>query len=126
MDYFSDGKAGIDKEDERDRARARYLQALKPMRQPSSWDIWLSVYGHAVTEAETNNVAEVLYLHDVMRDFLVAIMKAVPTWSIPFQGHKSRDVDINRKEMMKRFREHMSSLDPIKGKQQRGAVAAAG
>lgn len=106
--------AGVDKEDERDRARARYLQALRPMRQPSSWDIWLSEYDHAATEAETNNVAEVQSFHDVMRDFLVAIMKAAPTWGISFQEHRSRDADINRKEMMKRFREHMALLHPIK------------
>jgi len=117
---------GVDKEDERDRARARYLQALKPMRQPSNWDTWLSEYDHAATEAETNNVAEIQSFHDVKKDFLVAIMKAAPTWGISFQEHRSRDVDINRKEMMKRFREHMALLHPIKGKPQRGAFAAAG
>ena len=63
--------AGVDKEDERDRARARYLQALKPMRQPSSWDIWLSEYDHAATEAETNHVAEVQSFRDVMKDFQI-------------------------------------------------------
>ena len=55
---------GVDKEDERDRARARYLQALKPMRHPSNWDTWLTEYDHAATEAEMNNVAEVQSTHD--------------------------------------------------------------
>ena len=117
---------GIDKEDERDRARARYLQALKPMRQPSNWDTWLIEYDHAATEAETNKVGEVQSIHDVMKDFLVAIMKAAPTWGTSFQESGRRDADMNRKEMMKRFREHMVILHPLKGKQQKGAFAAAG
>jgi len=115
---------GVDKEDERDRARARYLQALKPMRQPANWETWLTEYDQAATEAETNNVAEVQSTHDTMKDFLTAILKAAPTWGVSFQETGRREANMTRKEMMKRFREHMAILHPIKGKQHRGAFAA--
>jgi hypothetical protein len=117
---------GVDKNDERDRARARYLQALRPMRQPGNWEIWLTEYDHAATDAETENVSEVQLIHDIINDFIVAIMKVAPTWGVSFQEHGRRDATMTRKEMMKRFREHMSFLHPSKGKQQRSAFAAGG
>ena len=115
---------GIDAEDERERARDRYLSSLKPMRQATSWDTWLSEYDHAAKAAETEGVAEVQNINDVMRDFLRAIMKVAPTWEVTFKENGRREKNMTRKQMMKRFREHMSDHYPIKGRQQRGAFAA--
>ena len=115
---------GIDAEEERERARDRYLNALKPMRNPGGWDIWLSEYDHAATNAETEGVAEVQNIYDVTRDFLRAIIKVAPTWEVTFKENGRREKNMTRKEMMKRFREHMSDHYPTKGRQQRGAFAA--
>ncbi|PVH92099.1 hypothetical protein DM02DRAFT_701515 [Periconia macrospinosa] len=103
---------GVDEEEERERARIRYLNALKPMRQASNWDTWLAEYDNAATEAETEKVAEVHQVNDVKRDFLAAVMKVAPSWETSFQEVGRRDKSINRKEMMKRFREHMSHHHP--------------
>ena len=70
---------GVDKEEERERARSRYLTALKPMKQASTWDAWLAEYDHAATEAETEKVAEAQQINDMIRDFLAAVMKVAPT-----------------------------------------------
>jgi hypothetical protein len=75
---------GIDDEEERERARDRYLLALKPMKQPTNWDTWLIEYDHAASTAEAEKVAEVQNIQDVMRDFLRAIMKVAPTWEVTF------------------------------------------
>jgi hypothetical protein len=112
---------GIDAEEERERARDRYLAALKPMRQASSWDTWLTEYNHAATTAETEGVSEVQNLVDITRDFLRAILKVAPTWEISFKEHGRREKNMTRKEMMKRFREHMSEHHPVKGKYRGGA-----
>jgi len=112
---------GIDAEEERERARDRYLSALKPMRQASSWDTWLTEYDHAATTAETEGVSEVQNIVDITRDFLRAILKVAPTWEISFKEHGRREKNMTRKEMMKRFREHMSEHHPIKGKYRGGA-----
>ena len=117
---------GIDDEEERERARDRYLAALKPMKQPSNWDTWLIEYDHAASTAETEKVAEVQNIQDVMRDFLRAILKAAPTWEVTFKENGRREKGMTRRQMMKRFREHMSDHYPAKGKQQRAAFAASG
>jgi hypothetical protein len=89
---------GIDAEEERERARDRYLAALKPMRQASSWDTWLAEYDHAATTAETEGVSEVQNIADVTRDFLRAIMKVAPTWEVTFKEHGRREKNITRKD----------------------------
>ena len=115
---------GVDADDERDRARTRYLQALKPMRQPGSWETWLTEYDHAATEAEAKGVGEVQNLQDIMKDFVLSVAKAAPSWWAPFQETGRRDPNMNRKEMMKRFREHMVILHPRGKSSQRGAFGA--
>ena len=115
---------GIDAREERLRARQRYLAALKPMRQASSWDTWLTEYDLAATNAETERVAEVQDMQDIVQDFLDSVLKIAPTWTSGFKDYGQREVNMTRKEMMKRFREHMSMNHPIKGRQQRGAFAA--
>ena len=115
---------GIDAEEERLRARYRYLAALKPMRQPSNWDTWLAEYDHAATNAETEKVGELQNIQDTIQDFLDSVMKVAPTWTTIFQDHGRREESITRKDMMKRFREHMTKYHPVKGKQRGGAFVA--
>lgn len=115
---------GINDDEERDRARDRYIAALKPMRQPSGWEAWLAEYDDAATTAESEGVSEVQRLPDVVRDFLRAIIKVAPTWEISFKDQGRREANMTRKEMMKRFRDHMSDHHPTKGKLRGGAFAA--
>lgn len=115
---------GIDAEEECERARDRYLAALKPMRNAGSWDTWLNEYDHAATTAETEGVPEVLNITTVMHDFLRSIIKVAPTWEVTFKENGRREKGMTRRHMMKRFREHMSDHYPVKGRQQRGAFAA--
>jgi hypothetical protein len=115
---------GVDAEEERERARNRYLAALKPMRQASSWETWLAEYDHAATTAETEGVSEVQNIADVTQDFLRAIIKVAPTWEVTFKEHGRREKNMTRKEMMKRFRDHMSEHHPTKGKHRGGAFVA--
>ena len=49
---------GIDLQDEYERIRGRYLNALKPLKSAISWSIWLAEYDAAATEAEAHNVRE--------------------------------------------------------------------
>ena len=115
---------GIDAREERLRARQRFLAALKPMRNPGNWDTWLNEYDQAATNAESEGVAEVQVMQDIVQDFLDAVLKVAPTWTSGFMDYGQREVNMTRKEMMKRFREHMSMNHPIKGRQQRAAFAA--
>lgn len=115
---------GIDAREERLRARQRYQVALKPMRHAGSWDTWLNEYDQAATNAETEGVAEVQVMQDIVQDFLDSVLKVAPTWTSGFMDYGQREVNMTRKEMMKRFREHMSMNHPIKGRQQRAAFAA--
>lgn len=115
---------GIDAREERLRARHRYQSALKPMRQAGSWDTWLNEYDQAATNAESEGVAEVQVMQDIVQDFLDSVLKIAPTWTSGFMDYGQREVNMTRKEMMKRFREHMSMNHPIRGRQQRAAFAA--
>ena len=117
------GTVGIDDEEEQLRARDRYIAALKPMRQPTHWDSWLTEYDHAATVAETEDIGEVQKLNHVIQDFLNAVSKVSPNWVPSFQDQGRREPGMNRKEMMKRFRDHMSLYYP-KGRQQKGVFAA--
>ena len=109
---------GINPLEERQRARTRYHNALKPMRTPVNWDIWLAEYDRAATAAETEGVAEVQHSDDIIEDFLSAVERVAPMWVTAFSSQVARgDPDHDRKEMMKLFREHMSRSYPQKGKQ---------
>jgi hypothetical protein len=112
---------GINAEEERERAHDRYLAALKPMRQASSWDTCLTQYDHAATTAETEGVSEVQNFVDITQDFLRAILKVAPTGEISFKEHGRCEKNMTCKEMMKRFQEHMSEHHPVKGKYWGGA-----
>jgi hypothetical protein len=115
---------GVDMNLEKIRARDRYLASLKQMRSPAQWDTWLTEYDHAATEAERYGVGETYSHTEMMHDFLAAIARIAPMWKLNFESTGLREVGIDRKEMMKRFREYMVPLHPSKGKQHRSALAA--
>ena len=105
--------AGIDEQIE-ERARDRYLAALKPMTTASNWDTWLVEYDQAATEAEIYRVAELSQLNVITRDFLTAVNQVAPIWSTNFQDNGRFAAGMSRKEMMKRFREHMMANHPLR------------
>src|SRR6478735_1675453 len=98
---------GVDEQFEQEHARDRYLAALKAMRSVNQWETWLAEYDQAATEAETYRVAEVTQLNAITKDFLVAVNKVAPVWATAFQDYGRYAAGMTRKEMMKRFREHM-------------------
>jgi hypothetical protein len=107
---------GTDPQEERDTARDQYLAALKPMKTPGNWESWLANYDQAATRAETQKVSEALNINDVTRDFLGAVLRVAPAWVATFSGPGYDRTTINRKKMMKLFREYMSQSYPSKGK----------
>lgn len=114
---------GVDDRYEKERARDRYLAALKQMRSINLWETWLAEYDQAATEAETYLVAEVTQLDAVTKDFLAAINKVAPVWATAFQDNGRYATGMTRKEMMKRFREHMmTNHSSTKGKQKAAFV----
>jgi hypothetical protein len=114
---------GVDPQEERTRARERYHAALRPMRTANNWETWLLEYDQAATRAETLEVGEVRDSEDVTMDFLGAVSKVAPTWVASFSGPGYDRTTMNRKKMMKLFRDHMSQSYPIRGKQ-KSAFAA--
>ncbi|KAI8942930.1 hypothetical protein NX059_000968 [Plenodomus lindquistii] len=116
---------GIDEQLEQERARERYLQALKPMRTSAHWDSWLAEYDQAATEAEAYNVPEVLQINAVTKDFLTSVNKVANVWATTFQDSGRYQPGMNRKEMMKRYREYMMNNHPLKtGKSKASFIAA--
>jgi hypothetical protein len=114
---------GIDSSEEQLQARDRYHTALKPMRAPASWETWLAEYDQATTRAEALQVPEVREYIYVEKDFLGAVAKVAPVWTTTFAGPGHDSLAMNRKKMMKLFRDHMSQSNPPKGKQ-KSAFAA--
>ncbi|KAF7441538.1 hypothetical protein A1F99_141460 [Pyrenophora tritici-repentis] len=107
---------GVDEDEERARARERYQAALKPMRSTTNWETWLNEYDQAATRAETLEVAEVMQTQAVIDDFLGSVSKMASTWTAGFQGPGYDKKAMNRKRMMKLFREYMSLQYPSRGK----------
>lgn len=114
---------GVDERLEQERARERYICSLKPMRSVSNWETWLAEYDQAATDAEAHQVVEVSQINAVTKDFLLAVNKIAPMWSINFQDHGRFEDRITRKEMMKRFREHLMVNHPLKSGKNRAAFA---
>lgn len=114
---------GVDEQIEQDRARNRYLAALKPMRSTGQWDTWLAEYDQAATEAETYRVAELSQLNAITSDFLAAVNKVAPIWSTNFQDNGRFAAGMSRKEMMKRFREHMMMHHPLRSGKHKAFMA---
>ncbi|KAE8873352.1 hypothetical protein P3342_004768 [Pyrenophora teres f. teres] len=83
-----------------ERARDRYLAALKPMRTPGQWDIWLAEYDQAATEAERNNVPETSLVTVITKDFIVSVHKIAPIWTTNFQDNGRAKRGMSRKDMI--------------------------
>jgi hypothetical protein len=107
---------GMDVDEERARVRERYHAALRPMRTTANWEIWLSEYDQAATRAETLEVAEVMQTQALIDDFLGSVSKVASTWTAGFQGPGYDKKAMNRKRMMKLFRDYMSLQYPPRGK----------
>ncbi|KAF7568577.1 hypothetical protein PtrM4_056300 [Pyrenophora tritici-repentis] len=107
---------GVDLDDEIRRVRERYHDSLRPMRSPQNWESWLSEYDQAATRAEALKIGDVIQSKLVVDDFLKAISKIAPAWMATFTGAGSDRNNIERRQMMKLFREHMSLAHPTRGK----------
>jgi hypothetical protein len=117
---------GVDDRIEQERARERYHAALKPMRNTNNWDTWLAEYDQASSDAAAYSVPEVTQINGVTKDFLSAVAKIAPIWATTFQDTGRFEPLMSRREMMKRFREHMSVHHPLRsGKHRAGAFATA-
>ncbi|EMD58236.1 hypothetical protein COCSADRAFT_74237, partial [Bipolaris sorokiniana ND90Pr] len=85
-DWIKNLKAqvGITIENEREQARQRYHNALKPPRLASNWDTWLAEYNQALTEAETLKVSDTTQFRPLAVDFMSAVNKIAPIWVMHF------------------------------------------
>ncbi|KAG9377809.1 hypothetical protein A1F94_012212 [Pyrenophora tritici-repentis] len=107
---------GVDLDDEIRRVRERYHDSLRPMRSPQNWESWLSEYDQAATRAEALKIGDVIQSKLVVDDFLKAVSKIAPAWMATFTGAGSDRNNIERRQMMKLFREHMSLAHQTRGK----------
>ena len=107
---------GVDLDDEIRRVRERYHEALRPMRSPQNWESWLSEYDQAATRAEALKIGDVIQSRLVVDDFLKTVSKIAPAWMATFTGAGSDRSNMDRRQMMKLFREHMSLAHPTRGK----------
>jgi hypothetical protein len=114
---------GMSDQLEQEQARTRYRASLKPMRNPQQWDTWLAEYDEAAAEAETCQVAELLQINIVTKDFIDAVNKAAPIWSTNFQDNGRFAVGMTRKEMILRFREHMMTNYPLRSGKHKAFIA---
>ena len=116
--------AGVEDRLEKERTRERYYAALKPMRNTHNWDTWLVEYDQASSDAAVYGVPEVQDIDNITKDFLLAVIKVAPMWATNFQDTGRFNPLITRKEMMKRFREHMSLHHPLKTVNKKQAFCA--
>lgn len=114
-------KVGITPTFERELARKRYHDALKPLRTVNNWDTWLVEYDHASSDAETLSVPELLQFDAVAVDFIAAVNKIAPMWAATFLANGKDQPGMDRKDMMRRFREYMLLNHPITRKSQKAA-----
>lgn len=116
---------GVDSDLELERARTRYYAALKPMRNPTNWQLWLLEYDEAVTNAVLHNVPEMQNKKVVFRDFTEAVSKVAGTFTSTFRQTSAKDLTMTRKDMIRLFREEMMTQYPPKGKHKAAFGAAA-
>lgn len=114
---------GMSDQLEQEQARTRYRAALKPMRSPQQWDTWLAEYDEAAAEAEAFQVAELLQINVITKDFIDAVNKVAPIWSTNFQDNGRFAAGMDRKEMIQRFREHMMTNHPLRSGKHKAFVS---
>lgn len=105
---------GVDIDEEIRRTRERYHESLKPMRSPQNWESWLNEYNQAATQAEALSIGDVIQSKLVVDDFLKAVSRTAPAWMATFTGAGSGRHNMERRRMMKLFREHMSLSHPTR------------
>jgi hypothetical protein len=66
-------------EDELNKARTRYHEAIKLMRVVTQWDTWLTEVDHAVTEGRATGVLECLNDWFIKKDFVLLVLKHFST-----------------------------------------------
>jgi hypothetical protein len=116
--------AGVDDRIEQERARTRYQAALKPMRNIHNWGTWLWEYEMAATEATLHQVPEVAQINGITMDFISAVAKVATIWATNFQDTGRFEPLMSRREMVKRFREHMNVHHPLRPGKAASYVAA--
>jgi hypothetical protein len=114
---------GMSDQLEQEQARARYRAALKPMRSPQQWDTWLAEYDEAAAEAEAFQVAELLQINVITKDFIDAVNKVAPIWSTNFQDNGRFAAGMDRKEIIQRFREHIMTNQPLRSEKHKAFVS---
>jgi hypothetical protein len=113
-------------EDELDKTRTRYHDALKPMRNVNQWDIWLTEIDHAVTEGKAVGVPECLNDQFIKKDFVSSVSRHFSTWTTSFIVHGLRDTSVTATEMFLQFRQNAQLMHPTKNKSTKGSFAAGG
>jgi hypothetical protein len=115
---------GVRAEDERDEARTRYHDAMKPMRVVTQWDIWLTEVDHAVTEGRATGVLECMDDQFIKKDFVSSVSKYFSTWTTSFIVHGLRDTTVTATEMFLQFRQNAQLMHPTKSRSNKAAFAA--
>lgn len=117
---------GVRAEDELDKARTRYHEAMKPMRVVTQWDTWLTEVDHAVTEGRATGVPECLNDQFIKKDFVSSVSKHFSTWTTSFIVHGLRDTTVTATEMFLQFRQNAHLMHPTKSRSNKAAFAAGG
>ncbi|KAG6164091.1 hypothetical protein E4U27_000266 [Claviceps purpurea] len=118
-------RVGIDEQVEQENARRRYLAALRPMRAPNQWDTWLTEYDQAAGHAEAVGVPDLLSFRMVSLDFGDAVAQVAKNWVPGFMDNGRYEPNMDRREMMKRFRGHMTRYYPLDKKSRAGVFVTA-
>ncbi|KAG6029723.1 hypothetical protein E4U19_000787 [Claviceps sp. Clav32 group G5] len=114
-------RVGIDDRVEKESARKRYKEALQPMRNTNHWETWLEEYDQASSHAESVRLPDLSLFDMVSLDFGDAVAQVAKNWVPGFMDNGRFEPDMNRREMIKRFRDHMTRYHPL-DKKIRGSV----
>ncbi|KAK1918622.1 hypothetical protein P3342_001541 [Pyrenophora teres f. teres] len=117
---------GVRAEDELDKARTRYHEAIRPIRAVTQWDTWLTEVDHAVTEGRATGVPECLNDQFIKKDFVSSVSKHFSTWTTSFIVHGLRDPTVTATEMFLQFRQNAQLMHPSKSRSNKAAFAAGG
>jgi hypothetical protein len=117
---------GVRAEDELDKARTRYHEAMKPMRVVTQWDTWLTEVNHAVTKGRATGVPECLNDQFIKKDFVSSVSKHFSTWTTSFIVHGLCDATVTAMEMFLQLRQNAKLMHPTKSRSNKAAFAAGG
>ncbi|KAF1830793.1 hypothetical protein BDW02DRAFT_641887 [Decorospora gaudefroyi] len=104
---------GVRADDELNKARARYQEAMKPIRTVTSWNTWLTKVDHAVTEGRATGVPDCLNEQFIKRDFVTS-----------FIVHGLQDHTVTATDIMLQFRQNAQLMHPTKSRSNKAAFAA--